>query len=141
MPQDISLLQLFQNLLYFQRFDGNILNSICDGRIISPKKKPRVGDAQAPNPLFSCMLNHQSLLHHQSCNRNNQSITFVDGKPPAINPRALAASTALVAKSGNLSVVVPFGSVNQFCEVYPAPPWNTGPNVLSTSLQVLVEML
>ena len=33
-----------------------------------------------------------------------------------------------------LSVVVPFGSVNQFCEVNPAPPWNTGPNVLSTSL-------
>ena len=47
-------------------------------------------------------------------------------------PRALAASIA--PKSGNLSVVVPFGSVNQFCEVYPAPPWNVGPAVGSTFL-------
>ena len=47
-------------------------------------------------------------------------------------PRALVESTP--AKSGNLSVVVPFGSVNQFCEAYPTPPWNVGPAVGSTSL-------
>ena len=45
--------------------------------------------------------------------------------PPANNPRPPVLF---------LSVVVPFGSVNQFCELYPTPPWNDGPNVLSTSL-------
>ena len=56
----------------------------------------------------------------------NSIVVVLEGDcPPPNNPRPPVLF---------LSVVVPFGSVNQFCETNPAPPWNVGPAVASTLL-------
>ena len=91
-----------------------------------PENNPRVDDEQDANEDLAEVRSPKSCAFPaDEIFTNSIMFRLVGVLPPPKIPRPPVLF---------LSAVVPFGSVNQFCELYPTPPWNVGPVVGSTTV-------